>query len=70
MTAMSPAESDVAPKTIGGTTSGVLSCKEGTTNDRRLIIAMLSPGVSDYFFNVAFFYEFPNVSVQYEDQTF
>jgi len=48
MMAMSPAESDVAPKTIGGTTSGVLSCKEEITNDNRLIIAMSDLGVSDF----------------------
>ena len=35
MIAMSPAENDVAPKTIGGTTVGVLSCKEEITNDNR-----------------------------------
>ena len=40
MIAMSPAESDVAPKTIGGTTSGVLSCKEKWKNENRLIISI------------------------------
>jgi len=33
MRATSPAESDVAPKTTGGTTSGVLSCEEEITNN-------------------------------------
>ena len=48
MIAMSPAESEVAPKTIGGTTSGVLSCKEEITNHNRLIIAMSDLGGSDF----------------------
>ena len=48
MIAMSPAESEVAPKTIGGTTSGVLSCKEEITNQNRLIISMSDLDGSDF----------------------